>query len=51
MNKHIGVVCGSFHKEEVSRMLEFAKDEAEQHGFDHRQCGVGFGFNGGATRS
>ena len=32
MNKHIGVVCGSFHKEEVSRMLEFAKDEAEQHG-------------------
>ena len=32
MNKRIGVVCGSFHKEEVSRMLEFAKDEAEQHG-------------------
>ncbi len=32
MNKRIGVVCGSFHKEEVVRMLDFARDEAEQHG-------------------
>ena len=32
MSKQIGLVCGSFHREEVSRMLDFAKDEAEQHG-------------------
>ena len=25
---NLGVVCGSFHREEVERMLEFAKDEA-----------------------
>mgnify|MGYP003315093992 CR=1 FL=1 len=25
---NIGIVCGSFHREEVERMLEFAKDEA-----------------------
>ena len=26
---NLGVVCGSFHREEVERMLEFAKDEAD----------------------
>ena len=26
---NLGVVCGSFHREEVERMLDFAKDEAE----------------------
>jgi len=25
---NLGVVCGSFHRDEVERMLEFAKDEA-----------------------
>lgn len=25
---NLGVVCGSFHREEVERMLEFARDEA-----------------------
>ncbi len=25
---NLGIVCGSFHREEVERMLEFAKDEA-----------------------
>jgi|TARA_B100001105_G_scaffold147455_1_gene118194 6,7-dimethyl-8-ribityllumazine synthase len=25
----IAAVCGSFHKDQISRMLEFAKDEAE----------------------
>ena len=25
---NLGVVCGSFHREEVERMLQFAKDEA-----------------------
>ena len=27
----IVAICGSFHKSEVESMLEFAKDEAEQH--------------------
>ena len=26
---NLGIVCGSFHREEVERMLEFAKDEAD----------------------
>ncbi len=25
---NLGIVCGSFHRDEVERMLEFAKDEA-----------------------
>jgi 6,7-dimethyl-8-ribityllumazine synthase len=25
----ISIICGSYHKEEISRMLEFAKQEAE----------------------
>ena len=25
---NLGIVCGSFHREEVRRMLDFAKDEA-----------------------
>ena len=25
----MGVVCGSFHKDEVNRMLDYATDEAE----------------------
>jgi 6,7-dimethyl-8-ribityllumazine synthase len=25
---NLGIVCGAFHREEVERMLEFAKDEA-----------------------
>ena len=25
---NLGIVCGSFHREEVEEMLEFAKDEA-----------------------
>ncbi len=32
MGKRIGIVCGSFHRDEVERMLAFATDEAEQHG-------------------
>ena len=32
MSKRVGLVCGSFHREEVERMLAFATDEAEQHG-------------------
>ena len=32
MGKQIGIVCGSFHRDEVERMLGFATDEAEQHG-------------------
>ena len=27
MNKHVGIVCGSYHKEEVERMLMRAQDE------------------------
>ena len=26
---NLGVVCGAFHREEVERMLEFARDEAD----------------------
>ena len=29
MNKHVGIVCGSYHKEEVERMLLWAQDEAK----------------------
>ena len=32
MGKRIGIVCGSFHRDEVERMLAFATEEAEQHG-------------------
>ena len=28
----IAIVCGSFHKEEVTRMLEWASDEAKERG-------------------
>ena len=28
MNK-IAIICGSFHKEQLEQMLEFAKDEAQ----------------------
>jgi 6,7-dimethyl-8-ribityllumazine synthase len=34
---NLGVVCGSFHREEVARMLEFAKDEAETKNWDVRE--------------
>ena len=27
-------VCGSFHKEEIESMLEFARDEAGKHSID-----------------
>ena len=30
MNDRIAVVCGSFHKEEIERMLEYAKDQASK---------------------
>ena len=30
MNK-IAIICGSFHKEQIEQMLEFAKDEASKH--------------------
>ena len=30
MNNRIAVVCGSFHKEEIERMLEYAKDQASK---------------------
>ena len=29
MTKRVGLVCGSFHKDEVDRMLAFATEEAE----------------------
>ncbi len=32
MGKRIGIVCGSFHRDEVEQMLAFARNEAEQHG-------------------
>ena len=31
MNMNIAIVCGSFHKSEVSKMLEWASDEASKH--------------------
>ena len=31
MNQSIALVCGSFHKNEIERMLEWAKDEANKH--------------------
>ena len=30
MDNRIAVVCGSFHKEEIERMLEYAKDQASK---------------------
>ena len=30
----ISIICGSYHKEEISRMLEFAKQEAELLGLE-----------------
>ena len=32
MTKRVGLVCGSFHKDEVDRMLAFASEEAEHLG-------------------
>ena len=31
MNQSIALVCGSFHKNEIERMLEWAKDEAKEY--------------------
>ena len=31
MNMNIAIVCGSFHKNEVSKMLEWASNEASKH--------------------
>ena len=30
MNNRIAIVCGSFHKEEIERMLEYAEDQASK---------------------
>lgn len=32
MSKRIGLVCGSFHKQEVEQMLAYANDEAAKQG-------------------
>ena len=32
MAKRVGLVCGSFHRAEVERMLAYATDEAVKHG-------------------
>ena len=32
MSKRIGLVCGSFHKQEVEQMLAYANDEATKQG-------------------
>ena len=32
MSKRIGLVCGSFHKQEVEQMLAYATDEATKQG-------------------
>ena len=34
MNQSIALVCGSFHKNEIERMLEWAKEESLQHGLE-----------------
>lgn len=34
MTQSIGIVCGSFHKNEIERMLEWAKEESLQHGLE-----------------
>ena len=34
MTQSIGIVCGSFHKDEIERMLEWAKEESLQHGLE-----------------
>ena len=34
MSNRIGVVCGSFHRAEVERMLAHATDEAQQKGVE-----------------
>jgi 6,7-dimethyl-8-ribityllumazine synthase len=31
MSMNIAIVCGSFHENEVNRMLEWARDEASKH--------------------
>jgi len=31
MSMNIAIVCGSFHEDEVNRMLEWARDEASKH--------------------
>lgn len=33
MNK-IAIVCGSFHKQQIEKMLEYAKEEASNHNFE-----------------
>ena len=33
---NLGIVCGSFHREEVEEMLEFAKDEAASKNWEVR---------------
>ena len=30
----LGIVCGSFHRDEVERMLEYARDEADSKNWD-----------------
>ena len=30
----LGIVCGSFHRDEVERMLEYARDEAASKNWD-----------------
>ena len=32
--KNIAIVCGSYHKEEIERMLALAKDQAEKEGLN-----------------
>ena len=32
MTTSIAIVCGSFHKDEIERMLAWAQDEASRHG-------------------
>ena len=34
MTQSIGIACGSFHKNEIERMLEWAKEESLQHGLE-----------------
>jgi len=34
MTTSIAIVCGSFHKDEIERMLAWARDEASRHGLE-----------------
>jgi 6,7-dimethyl-8-ribityllumazine synthase len=34
MTTSIAIVCGSFHKDEIERMLAWAQDEASRHGLE-----------------